>query len=181
MKKMFITGHRRGIGKNLTEFFSKKYEIIVSDAYDINDVNSIDHILSLMADSDIIINNAYGNSFAQTELLYLFYENFSQSTKHFIDIQSINIKLSSTKGIPQSKYSVHKTASNYAIKHLQQFSDRSCTLTALCPSITDTDYNRNKDVVKMSTTDVSRVVELVLEFRHQLNIEIKEIVFGACN
>jgi len=63
--KIIITGHTRGIGKGLFDYFSKQNEVTgfsKSTGYNIEDPTIQDTIISASNDADIFINNAYSET-----------------------------------------------------------------------------------------------------------------------
>ncbi len=93
--KVAITGHTRGIGKEIAEYFSKlDYEVVgfsASTGYNIQDPEIRKKIISEAEDCDIFVNNAMvlvDNS--QTLMLKEIYSSWSGKRKLIINVSSIS-------------------------------------------------------------------------------------------
>jgi hypothetical protein len=86
-----ITGHTRGIGKELAGIFSKFGHAITgyskSTGHDISLQSVRDEIVEASAEADVFINNAY-DSVGQTELLKSMIAKWEGTTKTIINLSS---------------------------------------------------------------------------------------------
>jgi len=174
MKKIAITGHTQGIGKQLAEFFSYGAQVVGlsrSNGYDINDVDSI---IEAVQDCDVFINNAYCG-YQQAILLEKVYNIWKDTDKTIISIGSIvtdypRIELDMDND--PWPYRDHKLALQKKFRQLA-WTATSCHLSLVNPGATDTDLIKHLDCVKMPAKTIADVVYMAL------NTNIKEITVYA--
>jgi hypothetical protein len=86
-----LTGHTKGLGKTLVEYFSKNFEIkgfSRSSGYDIKNPFDRKKIIKECIDYNIFINLAH-NYYHQTDLLFEFFKSWQGQKKLIINISSI--------------------------------------------------------------------------------------------
>ena len=85
IKKIAITGHTSGIGKNLHDRFLSRYEVkgfSRSNGYDISNDDALERIIADTLDCEIFINNAY--HFDQQTKLAELWKQAHFDKEHFI-------------------------------------------------------------------------------------------------
>jgi hypothetical protein len=86
--KVAITGHTKGIGHGLYNFFSPTVKgFSRTNGYDINSFNDRYKIITESSDCDIFINNAHSN-FGQTYMLLDLFQEWKNLDKTIINIGS---------------------------------------------------------------------------------------------
>lgn len=164
--KVVITGHSRGIGKGIYEYFVKNnYEVIgfsKSNGYDISDENIRNEIILECLDSNIFVNNAYNNhDESQLFLLKGVSEIWKESKNIIINISSRNDKLDNTYGIQKRK--------------LNDFCSKIKSPHILNMKIGYVDTERVKNI-KQNKMEVNEVVK-ILDYCLTSNVKIEEIKF----
>ena len=147
-KNVAITGHTKGIGKGLHDYFiskgSKVNGFSLTNGFDISKKENIDQIIELTRECDLFINNAHYD-YQQVEIAKLWQQQH-WSSKHFI------INISSIAGEPfadlpntmpwltpygEEKYALNKIS--WSINH----SDSACKSILIMPGVVATNfYNR---------------------------------------
>lgn len=186
--KIGITGHTRGIGKAISEYFTNSgHEVLGfsrSNGYDLTNDDQKNLALKEILNCDIFVNNAFVSfkdpihhkSHVPIELLFSVHKEWQNNkNKRIIVIGSIASSMVGSIGYDYGGYQIHK----YAI-------DRTCWLlsqSSLYPHIhlikpgrVDTDLARNRASPKLDTTDVAEVVRFCVE--NSDRIYIKEIAFN---
>ena len=168
--KVVITGHTKGIGKSIYEYFKKDLNNIVigfskSTLCDISKETDRQIILNELIDTDIFVNNAYHiHDDSQNILL-------EESFKLWKTKKKIIINVSSTaSNWPVNQYAIYKHKQDkFCQKNIYEYPK----IINLRPGYVDTDMVRNKDKVKMVCEDVVTVLDYVLKS----NVNIHEITF----
>lgn len=166
-----ITGHTRGIGQKISEYYSKNgYEIVGfsrSNGYDIS--NDIDRqkILDKSIASDIFINNAmFFNDDSQTILL-------DSMIKAWIGLNRLIINISSISG--DHIYRADRRHWEYAKhKHKQ---DILCNkhyglpwVINLKPGLVDTDLTKSLEQSKISVNSVSNILDFIHSSKNKFRV-----------
>ena len=177
--KIAITGHTKGIGKGLYDFYKQKGHAILgfsrSNGYNIE--KKSDEIIEKSKNCDIFFNNAY-SGFYQTKLLFNLWEQWHNKEKLIVNISSIICQTSYPYKYHAffSKYKTHKISLDTAVKELQQTSSK-CHVSLISPSSVKTEFTpqipRNKAIL-----DVNEAVEMIdLIVMKRKNFRIHNITF----
>jgi short-subunit dehydrogenase involved in D-alanine esterification of teichoic acids len=169
--KCAITGHTKGIGKALFDYFSGKGEVVGFSrtiGYDISKEIDRYKIVNLSDDCDIFINNAYSDLTpnSQLELLRSIHEKWRDQEKIIINISS---RFTDSNHV----YSVSKKAiDNYCSNAIRD----KVYIINIKPGLTDTLRVRDMQGSKMSVHQIVEVLEFILLKRNQFRIH--NITFG---
>jgi short-subunit dehydrogenase len=183
-KNIAITGHTKGIGKGLHDYFTNKgcrvKGFSLTSGFDISKKENVDRIVELTKDCDLFINNAHCD-YQQIEIAKLWHQQH-WSSKHFI------INVSSIAGEPLADipntmpwltpYGEEKQALNklsWDINH----SGSDCKSIIIMPGVVatnfynryDTEENNGQELYKMimsknsiiEVEDLTKSIELVLQ------------------
>lgn len=96
MKKIAITGHTSGIGLEIYQSLSNKFNIIGlsrSNGYDLSTLSGISKAVYTAKDCDVFINNAYGGADTQVKIAELWSSVVTDRPRLIINITSNLIKL----------------------------------------------------------------------------------------
>lgn len=160
--KVLITGASYGLGKSLKEF-------LVSDGYNIGELNSIDslsHQLPIIINEfDVFINNKYENTL-QTDLFEYVYNEWKYEKKTIINILSSALIF----GGPNKKYIEDKKHLEDKTFQLRTF-DKEVRVINVYPNTLESSYSVDNQKLKFS--DVSNIVKWIITLPH--DIEIFEI------
>lgn len=168
--KVVITGHTKGIGKAIYEYFlNKGYQVIGfsrSTGHDITEYRSQEIILDELKDTDIFVNNAYVNfTDDQLNLLKLSYDLWANQEKLIINISS------RAAGTTDTMYGTSKLK-------LDHFCNNSIykkpNILNLKFGLTDTERVKNIQGNKMSVNDFTYMLDMILNSK----IKIQNITFG---
>jgi short-subunit dehydrogenase len=93
-KKIAITGHSRGIGKGLLEYYNNKDVLGFSrsNGYDLSKEGTVDRILANSMECEVFINNAYHGD-QQVNILKKWYELHKNEKKIIVNISSIAVEI----------------------------------------------------------------------------------------
>lgn len=164
--KAVITGHKRGIGKAIAEYFiTKKYHVVgfsKTDGYDISNTFDREFIRMECRTADIFVNNAYNNDYSQNILLTEILATPGQVAL------IINI---SSNAKPHTKYGILKKELN----DICQSYAGPVHILNLRPGYVDTDRVRNVRHSKMTTENVINILDFCLNSK----LKITEIEFGV--
>jgi short-subunit dehydrogenase len=183
-KNVAITGHTRGIGKGLTDYFISKGTKVkgfsLTNGFDISKKENIDRIIELTSECDLFINNAHCE-YQQVEIAKLWQQQHWHSNHFIINISSIagepfaDIPTTMPWLTPygEEKYALNKIS--WSINH----SGSNCKSILLMPGVVatnfynryDTEENNGKDLYEMVMSknsiiqieDLVKTVELVLQ------------------
>ena len=130
--KIALTGHTKGIGKSIYDWFLGDAEEILgfsrSNGYDIKDKSDREKIIKEVSDCNVFINNAH-EEFAQVHMLNELYNSWKEMQGKII----INIGVDSVPSVAwqvvHKMYPVEKMALHSAIDILQQESNRCVKIT----------------------------------------------------
>ena len=175
--KVAITGHTRGIGAEIHQYFSALgYECIGfsrANGYNIDHDVDRQRIIQESLDCDIFVNNACNRlSDTQLHMLQEIYEVWKDTNKIIINMGSRAGDYVNSTGNQHQQYSV--------IKHNQ---DKFCEaksdkvwLINLRPGAIDTPFMKSFNFRKMDVSTVSTVLDFILTNRD--SFRIKTITFG---
>lgn len=138
--KIGITGDTRGIGSWIKEYYeSEGHEVIGISTKDNVSLSDVNAVYDLFKDCDVFVNNAY-QSFAQTRLLYHFYDKWRDTNKRIISIGSSAATKDAPFHLPEKfwKYKTHKIALAEASRQSSNDSG-TCRVTLFSPGVVDTD------------------------------------------
>lgn len=127
--KIALTGHTKGLGKEIHNAFNCDLVFSRSNGYDISKKEDRTKIIQESMNSDVFINNAYDAfnqeyGFSQTQLLYELYQaGFKGLT--------VNVAASIETVIRRKiwKYDIHKRALIDASKQLYYSGHKSCVIS----------------------------------------------------
>lgn len=164
--KIIITGHKRGIGKSIYEYFlNKKYDVIgfsKSNGYDISDKKIRQIIYEECLDTNIFVNNAYND---HDDSQFLLLKNVSEIWKN-TDNTIINI--SSTNTDIKNIYGKRKKELDDYCKTIKK-----PNIINLKPSYVDTERVSYINKNKMSCEDIIQILDFCLNS----NLKIEEVKF----
>lgn len=164
--KIVITGHTKGIGKGIYDYFkSNGHEVLgfsKSNNFDISK-EDIRNIIALeCVDSDIFVNNAYNNhDESQLYLLKKISEIWKNSNKTIINISSLNTRLDNIYGTQKKKLDDFCKNQKYT------------NIVNLKPGYVNTDRVLNKKENKMEIDEVIRIIDFCINSK----VKIDEIRF----
>jgi nucleoside-diphosphate-sugar epimerase len=119
--KIAITGHTAGIGKALSNEYTRLgHEIVGLSKRDGNNIRNIPKICDQIEPCDIFINNAQAG-YAQTELLFEMAQRWSGTKKHIIVISTMMTQdpISVLSGLDMDHYRIQKLALEQAVHQLR--------------------------------------------------------------
>jgi len=168
--KIAITGHTKGIGKTIYDYFEKNNEVYGfsrSNGFDISNMLNRKSIADTVKDFDIFVNNAYSNyDDSQLEMLKEMYSAWQGTNK-------IIINISTRYTNADNKYSQTK-------KELTEFCEsniyNSLYILNIGPGLIDTDRVKNISGKKMSTDEIVTVIKFALN--NIGKFKIHNITFG---
>lgn len=171
MKKVVVTGHTKGIGKSISEYFEQQGYTVVgfsrTAGYDISNETHRQAIIEALDDADIFVNNAYKNFDAsQLELLKSAFSKWQGSKKLIINISS------RAGGAMNSPYAATKLEQD---KFCSQHSFHLPRIINIKPGLVGTDRTAKIPGPRMSTEQVVQMLDFILKNP----IKIQSITFGA--
>jgi hypothetical protein len=131
MGNTLITGHTKGIGKHLYENLPCDIGFCRATGHDINDPDVRRFIASMPA--DIIINNAHGRGYSQTELLKSLFEAHRDDPNVVIINIGTDVAYASKWSVVYDDYPIEKSALVAACEHYQNLAHR-CRITLIEPN-----------------------------------------------
>jgi len=166
-----ITGHTKGIGKALTEYFLSQGHAVFgfsrSNGFDICDEKTQKHIGKVLETCDVFINNAYAPN-AQKQLLLDTIQLWEGTTNTIININS---KSTLIKNVPayMEEYVKDKTEQSKIIKD-RIFKARPYIINFTI-GLVDTDMAKIFDSKKMQPIELAKLIYTILEFKSTLAIQ----------
>ena len=144
-KRVAITGHSRGIGKGLLDYFDSKgcrvKGFSLDNGFDISTKENQEQIIELTKDCDLFINNAY-SGYAQRDIAQLWHAQHWHD-KHFI-INTSSMAAEPLADIPtnfpwltpysEEKYAINQTS--WDINH----SGSKCKSIVIMPGVVATQF-----------------------------------------
>ena len=177
--KIAVTGHTKGIGKALYDFYQNKGHFLLgfsrSNGYDIG--KKTNEIIEQAKDCEIFFNNAY-SGFYQTDILFKLWEIWQNKEKLIINISSMICQSSYPYKYHKffSKYKVHKIALDIAVKELQETPSK-CQVSLISPGSVQTNFlpKISKDQSFLNTHEIVEIANLIILKRK--NFKIQNIAF----
>lgn len=160
---MIITGHTARIGKYLYEKFPGSVGMSRSNGWNIGNTEKI---IEAAKDHDVIINNAHGQGFQQTQLLIDLFNAYRDSNKIFINIGTDAAYLSRWAVVYEA-YPIEKSALHAAVEHLQNLK-HSCKISLIEPN----------GITRNGLEPIYDSVKFIIDHP---NIEVKNIRFHGLN
>jgi len=167
--KIAITGHTRGIGKALFDYFVSYTPIGFSrrNGYDIDQIKNRKEIINQCIDFDVFINNAYSNSGnSQLYMLQEMHSAWQDQDKLIINISSRITDFVLPPSSPEQLYQTHKKEQDTfclgKIRNPQIFNLKLGMVDTPRVSM----YNHNK----LAVEDVVKIVSFVLDNRDAYKI-----------
>jgi nucleoside-diphosphate-sugar epimerase len=186
--KVAITGHTRGIGKKISEYFSSLgYEIVGlsrSTGCDLSVEKNKEIAIQKIVDCDIFVNSAFvsiektysQHSYVPIEILFEVHKAWKDNSekKIFVISSSTHWSLLLSYDYGYAGYQVHKYALDHAAFLLSR-SHKYPILHLLKPGRVDTDLAKNRMGSRMQTSDVISVIDFCM--KHSNTIYTREITF----
>ena len=139
--KIAITGHSRGIGKELYNIFDVDHQVegfSRSNGFNISEKHRL--IARSVKDCDVFVNNAW-KGYYQLELLNAVFDMWKDDeTKTIVNISSLS-KYHGLSG-NTSGYSASKAALSHQAFILMFKTDRKCRMINVNPGYVETDMNK---------------------------------------
>lgn len=157
--KIAITGHKKGLGKELYGRFLKKVGISKEDW----DTDNIQTILPLIDKCDVFINNA-PSGFVQTEILKVVFDEWKDQEKTIVNIISRSKYPNISKGY---MYSSAKASLSHLSNSLRFLSDKRCRIIDINLGLL------NSDLPSLSYTEAANLIDYVI--RLPFHIEVGEL------
>ena len=174
--KVAITGHTKGIGKEIHNYFlSKGYECLLfsrTNGYDIGMEEDRTRIINESKDCDIFVNNAcvYKND-SQLHLLEGVYNQWTKLEKIIINISS------------RVADDIERAPKNPVYAELKYKQDVYCNskknwpwVINMKPGMIDTDLTKVRNGIKMKTEHVTRILDFVLT--NGSDFKIRSVTFS---
>ena len=166
--KIIVTGHKRGIGRSIFQYFDKPFNEVIgfslSDGYDISNISNRIDIINECIDADIFVNNAYNNDDSQLMLL-------QEIFKLWKGLDKVIINISSRHTNSNGQYSRNK-------KKIDEYCEKNVynlpKIINLKPGLVDTDRVKNIKNIKMTTQDVIDILDFCLKSK----VKVHSISFG---
>lgn len=177
MKKVAITGHTRGIGKGIYDYFLRKdYEVrgfSRTNGYDLNDQNSISQIVSETLDFDIFVNNAFNHlgGFAQVQLLHDLFPHWKNKEGWIINLSSVASDFIAGRK-ETTPYPITKIALDSYVKQLSWMLPR-INLLLIRPGRVETPLIESVPGKKLRVNDIVNIIDWILN--QPKDIHINEI------
>lgn len=186
--KVAITGHTRGIGKKISEYFSSLgYEIVGfsrSTGCDLSIEENKQSAIQKIIDCDIFVNSAFvsiektysQHSYIPIEILFEVHKAWKDNPEKqiFVISSSTHWSLLLSYDYGYAGYQVHKMALDQAAFLLSR-THRYPILHLLKPGRVDTDLAKNRLGSRMQTSDVTSVIDFCM--KNSDKIYMREITF----
>jgi NADP-dependent 3-hydroxy acid dehydrogenase YdfG len=191
--KIAITGHCGGIGAGIYQkLVDNNVEVIgfdIKNGYDVGETSTIENIISLSADCDIFINNAY-HSTGQRLLLDTLIQSWQNKNKLIINIGSSLLyekQLVDVGDDVRVQYQNEKVSQQQIIKNFntRTFENKHpLKITQVNPGHTETELLKTMThhdeifakIKLLNAVEVANIVYSIIDFYNH-NIYIKEITF----
>lgn len=154
-----ITGHTKGLGKELHSRFSSTVGISRKQC----NIADTENLITLIKDTDVFINNAF-DGFKQTEVLARLFEEWKDKEKTIVNIVSRSKYPNISKGY---LYSSSKASLSHLSNSLRFISDKKCRIIDVNPGLLES------DLPSLSYKEVADVVEYVINL--PFHIEVGEL------
>lgn len=174
--KIGITGHSRGIGKDLFDLYANEHEVIGfsrSNGFDISIEDTRIKILEICKDFDIFINNAW-DIYGQNNLLKKFIEAWHEKeNKTIINIGSKIAFINYKHPYATSKKELLKTVRTRILEPYPR-------ILNIASGVVDTEMGRQIDTkIRLSSKNCAEFIKLVASFTSPVCVQ--EIVFSDPN
>jgi hypothetical protein len=167
--KIGLTGHTRGLGKNIYDILIKSYDIVGFSRTNGYDIQFPKKIIETLSDCDIFINNAYYKT-NQSELFLELFEKWKYLDKTIININSSCIHQS---GYWAPTYVANKKhLNNITQSVIDKYQNKKCRIINLNLGTLDTHKNF-EDLNKIESSKVAEIIEWCIMQPH--NIEIQQL------
>jgi NAD(P)-dependent dehydrogenase (short-subunit alcohol dehydrogenase family) len=169
--KIAITGHSKGIGKAIAEYFEQQGHTVIgfsrSNGFDITDELSRQHILGILGSCDVFINNAYAPQ-AQKQLLINVIQLWEGTTNTIINVDS---KSTLMKTVPayMEEYVQDKSQQKELIKN-RIFKARPHIIN-FTVGLVDTDMAKVFDAKKINPTNLAKFIYTLIEFKSTVAVQ----------
>ena len=142
--KLALTGHTKGLGAEISNYFKDKYEVVGfsrTNGYDIK--NSIDRrkILKESTNADILINLVH-NYYHQTDILFEFYSAWEDQKKLIVNISSAVVD-NDKWGIDRLDYLEYKNQKIALESMAELLSERTSTVQIKNYRISEINFRRD--------------------------------------
>ena len=170
--KVAITGHTRGIGLAIANFFREQGAEIVgfskSTGYDISDESVRSQIIEAVKDCDVFVNNAYVNNDenSQLKMLSTVLSNWSGKNKIVINIGSRSSDAVNDPGFAFPKYARDKHKLDQLCLPVSMFP----YVINLKPGTVDTDMTKTRMVKKMQVSSLIKVLQFILDNKDEFKV-----------
>ena len=169
--KIAITGHSKGIGKAIAEYFEQQGHTVIgfsrSNGFDITDELSRQRILDILGSCDVFINNAYAPQ-AQKQLLINARQLWEGTTNTIINVYS---KSTLMKTVPAyiAEYVQDKSQQKELIKN-RIFKARPHIIN-FTVGLVDTDMAKVFDAKKINPTNLAKFIYTLIEFKSTVAVQ----------
>lgn len=169
--KIAITGHSKGIGKCLADYFEQQGHTVIgfsrTTGFDITNESCRQHILDVLTSCNIFINNAYAPH-AQRQLLIDAIQLWEGTTNTIINIDS---KSTLIKNIPSymTEYVQDKNQQKDIIKE-RVFKARPHIIN-FTVGLVDTDMSKIFNSKKIDPTNLAKFIYTLIEFRSTIAVQ----------
>jgi NADP-dependent 3-hydroxy acid dehydrogenase YdfG len=133
--KVAITGHTKGLGKELSTKFDSVVGFSSSNGYDISSPYDRADMMVRIEGCNVFINNAHSN-FHQTELFMDVFEKWKYKEKTIVNIISRSKHANISKGF---LYSTSKASLSHLSNSLKFNTDKRCRIIDINPGLLDSD------------------------------------------
>lgn len=157
--KVSITGHTKGLGKELYGRYSDVLGISRKQC----DISNIQEVVSLVEHTDVFINNAY-SEFKQTELLFSVFDKWKNEKKTIVNIVSRSKYPNISKGY---LYSASKASLSHLSNSLRFISDKKCRIIDINPGLLES------DLPSISYKELADIIEYAINL--PFHIEVGEL------
>lgn len=176
--KIAITGHTAGIGRALSEIYSKQgHDIIGISKREGNNIKNIPKTVGLIEPCDMFINNAQAG-YAQTELLFEMAKQWAGTNKQIIVISTMMTQEVSCPidNLDMDHYRVQKVALEEAVRQLRN-KHLKIKLTLVRPGNIAT--NSSKTVPPAANVDIwANTLLHIFRLVESANLRIDEVSLG---
>lgn len=185
--KVAVTGHTRGIGKRISEYFiSLGYEIVglsKSTGCDLSIESNKIQAIEKIVKCDIFVNNAFVSiektyshrSYIPVEILFEVHKVWKHNaSKKIFVIGSVGSTIPISRDYAYGGYQINKMALDKSA-HLLSRAANHPMIHLLKPGTVDTDMAKNRMGPKMQTGDIIPVIDFCM--KNSDKIYVREIVF----